>query len=89
MTLSDNYKRINKLRDQRSEISSFIMNFCLVFEFVLTFAFVSGNKIVGGSDALKNSAPYQVSIQVEGKHNCGGVIIHKKFVLTAGHCING
>lgn len=33
-----------------------------------------------------SSAPYQVSIQVKGRHECGGSIISQSFVLTAAHC---
>lgn len=31
-------------------------------------------------------APYQVSIQIKGKHECGGSIISQSFILTAAHC---
>lgn len=44
----------------------------------------STNKIVGGRDA--GLTPYQVSIQYSEKHFCGGVIVHPRFILTAGHC---
>lgn len=39
--------------------------------------------------------PYQVSIQRKSlmtggfSHFCGGSIINKDYVLTAGHCVNG
>lgn len=47
-----------------------------------------GLKVVGGEDALEGSAPYQVSLQsIEKRHNCGGAIVHKRFILTAGHCL--
>ncbi|KAG5863580.1 hypothetical protein JTB14_030270 [Gonioctena quinquepunctata] len=43
-------------------------------------------KIVGGNDANITDYPYQVSVQINGRHACGGSIINKVFVLTAAHC---
>jgi trypsin len=31
-------------------------------------------------------APYQVSMEYNGKHECGGSIISPNFILTAAHC---
>ncbi|XP_019869611.2 plasminogen-like [Aethina tumida] len=44
-------------------------------------------KIVGGQEAVKGEFPWLVSITRRGGHFCGGTIIHKRFVLTAGHCL--
>ncbi|XP_018403823.1 PREDICTED: serine protease 53-like [Cyphomyrmex costatus] len=43
--------------------------------------------IVGGSDALDGAHPYIVSLRRNNRHFCGGSIISKHYILTAGHCI--
>ncbi|KAF3834964.1 hypothetical protein F7725_027522 [Dissostichus mawsoni] len=45
-----------------------------------------GSYIVGGRDAAPNSRPYMASLQVRGRHNCGGALVRGDFVLTAAHC---
>ena len=44
-------------------------------------------RVVGGVDAKKYRYPYMVNvIKHDGSHKCGGSIISRKLVLTAGHC---
>ncbi|CAG7722421.1 unnamed protein product [Allacma fusca] len=51
----------------------------------------SQEKIVGGVDAKPGQFPWQISLQLFFKgnwtHACGGSIIDKKHVLSAGHCV--
>ncbi len=44
-------------------------------------------RIVGGGDANYNERTYQVSIQENSSHYCGGALIADDWVLTAAHCI--
>ncbi|KAI9547762.1 hypothetical protein NQZ68_015028, partial [Dissostichus eleginoides] len=55
---------------------------------LLLFIFngADGSYIVGGRDAAPNSRPYMASLQVRGRHNCGGALVRGDFVLTAAHC---
>ncbi|XP_078718664.1 trypsin-like isoform X1 [Lampetra fluviatilis] len=47
---------------------------------------VVGSRIVGGFEVVRNSLPYQASLQQNGVHYCGGTLINAKWVLTAAHC---
>ncbi|KAJ7993059.1 hypothetical protein DPEC_G00268510 [Dallia pectoralis] len=42
--------------------------------------------IVGGREAAPNSRPYMASLQSQGRHQCGGVLVREDYVLTAAHC---
>ncbi|XP_042567823.1 granzyme B-like [Cyprinus carpio] len=51
---------------------------------ILTGTF--GADIINGKKAKKNSMLYMASVQIDGKHNCGGFLINPSYVLTAAHC---
>uniref|UniRef100_A0A8C9P6C9 Peptidase S1 domain-containing protein n=1 Tax=Spermophilus dauricus TaxID=99837 RepID=A0A8C9P6C9_SPEDA len=46
-------------------------------------------RIVGGRPAVRTRWPWQVSLQINNQHICGGSLISNQFVLTAAHCIFG
>ncbi|XP_031328954.1 trypsin beta-like [Photinus pyralis] len=46
-------------------------------------------RIVGGKPVKIEEYPYQVSLQSDGSHICGGSIIGPTKVLTAAHCTSG
>lgn len=44
-------------------------------------------RIVGGNNTYEGEFPWAVSIQRYGNHHCGGVIVGKRWILTAAHCV--
>jgi len=55
----------------------------------LPFNFGGTGRLVGGSEAEPNSAPWMISLQwgtIRPSHFCGGALIQPNWVLTAAHC---
>ena len=57
---------------------------------IKALGFGIGGKILGGYDAERGEFPFQVSWQsITGLNRCGGSVLNKNYILTAGHCCNG
>ncbi|GAB5567441.1 complement factor D [Prionailurus iriomotensis] len=44
-------------------------------------------RILGGREAESHARPYMASVQVNGKHVCGGFLVSERWVLSAAHCV--
>ncbi|XP_050078335.1 trypsin-7-like [Anopheles maculipalpis] len=44
------------------------------------------HRIVGGFEIDISDTPYQVSLQYNNGHRCGGSVLNRRWVLTAAHC---
>nr|CAI5862571.1 unnamed protein product [Callosobruchus analis] len=57
---------------------------------ILQGNFFNGSfQIVGGHVVDIADYPYQVSLQIWGRHICGAIILDQNFILTAAHCVTG
>ncbi|XP_055379996.1 trypsin-1-like [Condylostylus longicornis] len=44
-------------------------------------------RIIGGEEGDITDFPYQLSLRIGGRHNCGASIIAPRYALTAAHCL--
>jgi secreted trypsin-like serine protease len=72
-------------------MKNIVFLFCsLLFNFQLQLfsQAPSGFYIINGEEIEINEAPWQVSLEIDGKHQCGGAILNQYWILTAAHCVN-
>lgn len=56
---------------------------------VVGFGASSASAIVDGEATTTTANPWQVSLQADGEHFCGGSLVSPRVVITAAHCTEG
>ncbi len=70
----------------RGQVKMKVFNTLLPFFISAISGVFAAEFIIGGDDAEIESYPYQISLHVDGEHNCGGSIVSKTHIVTAAHC---
>ncbi|MFT7460870.1 MAG: secreted trypsin-like serine protease, partial [Planctomycetota bacterium] len=47
------------------------------------------SRIIGGEETTIAQWPWQVFLNIDNNSQCGGTLIADRWVLTAGHCVDG
>lgn len=68
--------------DQQNNHSSITRPDIIQWQKSTVFVFWSGGRAAAASEF-----PWQVSIRRNGRHLCGGALLHAEWLLTAGHCL--
>ncbi len=58
------------------------------------YELIPDDKIVGGTEVVPNSLPFQISLQRKSSsgifaQSCGGSILNENTILDAAHCVDG
>ncbi|XP_065356976.1 trypsin-1-like [Calliphora vicina] len=61
---------------------------CILILTDISYASTQELRVVGGTNAAVNSAPFIVSFQQAGVHYCGGSILNANWIVTAAHCLS-
>ncbi|CAF0777700.1 unnamed protein product [Adineta steineri] len=75
-------------------MNSFVVSVLLAFSILVLISNASNcgirskSRIAGGDESAIGSWPWMISLRAKDfpQHLCGGSLIHRKYVLTAGHC---
>ncbi|XP_026038170.1 transmembrane protease serine 2 [Astatotilapia calliptera] len=91
---SNGYMRLESGSNSGSLIQSQLTHSLLCFSKAVTLqctecgksSAAPSSRIVGGTEAVNGAWPWQVSLQVSGRHSCGGSVISRYWILSAAHC---